>query len=79
MECSSLFSNGDFGSKKDLRVFRAELRRSFCNAFFFLSIQVLSLKLIIINNKKEEERISTLGERSTTKSCMLRSGRMNRS
>ena len=27
VECSSLFPNGDFGSKKDLRVFRAELRR----------------------------------------------------
>jgi hypothetical protein len=74
----SSFPNGYFGSKKDLRVFKAELRRSFCNAFFFLPIQVLSLKLTIIN-KKEEERISTLGERSTTKSCMLRSGRMNRS
>ena len=27
VECSYLFPNGDFGSKKDLRVFRAELRR----------------------------------------------------
>jgi len=78
VECSSLFSDGDFGSKKDLRVFRDELRRWFSNAFFFLPIKVLSLKLTIFN-KKEEERTSTLGERSTTKSCMLRSGRMNRS
>ena len=78
VECSSLFPNGNFGSKKDLRVFRDELRRQFCNVFFFLPIEVLSLKLTILN-KKEEERISTLGERSTTKSCMLRSGRMNRS
>jgi len=78
VECSYLFPNGDFGSKKDLRVFRAELRRYYCNAFFFLLIEVFSLKLTIIN-KKEEERISTLRERSTTKRCMLRSGRMNRS
>lgn len=33
-------------------MFRAELRRSFCNAFFFLPIQVLSLKLIISNKKR---------------------------
>lgn len=64
------------GSKKDLRVFRVGPRGSL-NAFFSLPIEVLLQRLAI--GKVEEEGASTLGERSTTKSCMLRSGRMNRS
>ncbi|CAN4125295.1 unnamed protein product [Withania somnifera] len=53
------------GLKKDLRVSRVGPGGSL-NAFFFLLIG-------------EEGGTSTLGERSTTESCMLRSGRMNRS
>jgi hypothetical protein len=45
------------------------------NAFFFLPIGVISQRLAM-TRKKGGTR--TLGERSTTESCMLRSGRMNR-
>ncbi len=62
--------------KKDLRVSRVGPGGSL-NAFFFLPIGVLSQRLAMVRRKKE--RTSTLGERSTTESCMLRSGRMNRS
>jgi len=60
------------GLKKDLRVSRVGPGGSL-NAFFFLLIGVISQRLT------EEGGTSTLGERSTTDSCMLRSGRMNRS
>ena len=62
--------------KKDLRVSRVGPGGSL-NAFFFLPIGVISQRLAMVRSKKE--RTSTLGERSTTESCMLRSGRMNRS
>lgn len=63
------------GLKKDLRVSRVGPRGSL-NAFFFLLIGVFSQRLIMVRKKGEP---STLGERSTTESCMLRSGRMIRS
>ncbi|KAK8356411.1 hypothetical protein V6Z12_A05G352900 [Gossypium hirsutum] len=53
------------GLKKDLRVFRVGQRRSLNALFFFLPIG--------------KGGTSTLGGRSTTESCMLHSGRMNRS
>lgn len=62
--------------KKDLRVSRVGPGGSL-NAFFFLLIGVISQRLATVRRKKG--RTSTLGERSTTESCMLRSGRMNRS
>ncbi|KAL8490799.1 hypothetical protein ACS0TY_022709 [Phlomoides rotata] len=62
------------GLKKDLRVFRVGPGGSL-NAFFFLLIRVISQRLAGVRKKG---RTSTLGERSTTESCMLRSGRMNR-
>ena len=65
------------GLKKDLRVSRVVPGGSL-NAFLFLFIGVISQRLALINDK-EEGGTSTLGERSTTDSCMLRSGRMNRS
>ena len=58
--------------KKDLRVSRVGPGGSL-NAFFFLPIGVIS------HHGKGEGGTSTLEERSTTESCMLRSGRMNRS
>lgn len=61
------------GLKKDLRVSRVGPAGSL-NAFFFLLIGVTNT-----SHGKEKEGTSTLGERSTTDSCMLRSGRMNRS
>ncbi|KAM6566317.1 hypothetical protein CsatB_010163 [Cannabis sativa] len=63
------------GLKKDLRVSRVGPGGSL-NAFFFLLIGVISQKLAMVGKKGGT---STLGERSTTESCMLRSGRMNRS
>lgn len=63
------------GLKKDLRVSRVG-PGGFLNAFFFLLIGVISQRIC---HGKEEGGTSTLGERSTTDSCMLRSGRMNRS
>ena len=64
------------GLKKDLRVSRVGPGGSL-NAFFFLLIGVISQRLATVIRKKGGT--STLGERSTTESCMLRSGRMNRS
>ncbi|KAK9907881.1 hypothetical protein M0R45_002768 [Rubus argutus] len=61
--------------KKDLRVSRVGPGGSL-NAFFFLLIGVISQRLAMVRKKGGT---STLGERSTTESCMLRSGRMNRS
>jgi len=70
-----LTRNGSTGLKKDLRVSRVGPVGSL-NAFFFLLIGVLSQRLAMVRKKGGT---STLGERSTTGSCMLRSGRMNRS
>ena len=64
------------GLKKDLLVLRVGPGGSL-NAFFFLLIGVLSQRLAFLRRKKGGT--STLGERSTTEICMLRSGRMNRS
>lgn len=61
--------------KKDLRVSRVGTVGSL-NAFFFLLIGVISQRLDVV---RKRGGTSTLGERSTTESCMLRSGRMNRS
>ncbi|TYI93319.1 hypothetical protein E1A91_D02G129300v1 [Gossypium mustelinum] len=63
--------------KKDFRVFRVGIRGSL-NALFFLPIRVISYFKNTCHSK-EERGTSTLGERSTMESCMLRSGRMNRS
>ncbi|KAL5727325.1 hypothetical protein ACHQM5_000535 [Ranunculus cassubicifolius] len=63
------------GLKKDPRVSRVGPGGSL-NAFFFLLIGVISQRLAMASKKGGT---STLGERSTTESCMLRSGRMNRS
>jgi len=63
------------GLKKDLRVSRVGPGGSL-NAFFFLLIGVISKRLAMVRKKGGT---STLGERSTPESCMLRSGRMNRS
>ncbi|CAN4125271.1 unnamed protein product [Withania somnifera] len=63
------------GLKKDLRVSRVGPGGSL-NAFFFSSHRSYFTKTC---QGKEEGGTSTLGERSTTESCMLRSGRMNRS
>jgi len=65
------------GLKKDLRVSRVGPGGSL-NAFFFLLMGVYFTKTCQYQGKKEGGT-STLGERSTTESCMLRSGRMNRS
>jgi hypothetical protein len=64
------------GLKKDLLVLRVGPGGS-QHAFFFLLIGVISQRLAIDQRKKGGT--STLGERSTTEICMLRSGRMNRS
>lgn len=64
------------GLKKDLRVSRVGPGGSL-NAFFFLPIGVISQRLVMVREKGNKQ--STLEERSTTESCMLRSGRMNRS
>lgn len=45
-------------------------------AFFFLLIGVHSQRRAMVRKRRGTR---TLGERSTTESCMLRSGRMNRS
>ena len=65
------------GLKKDLRVSRVGPGGSL-NAFFFLPIGVISQRLAMVR-EKGEGGTSTLEERSTMESCMLRSGRMNRS
>ncbi|KAJ7941388.1 ATP synthase subunit beta, chloroplastic-like [Quillaja saponaria] len=59
------------GLKKDLRVSRVGPGGSL-NAFFFLLIGVISQGLAMVRKKGGT---STLGERSTTESCMLRSGK----
>ncbi|KAF2930022.1 hypothetical protein DAI22_01g355200 [Oryza sativa Japonica Group] len=63
------------GLKKDLRVSRVGPGGSL-NAFLFLPIGVISQGLAMVRGRRGR---STLEERSTTESCMLRSGRMNRS
>lgn len=63
--------------KKDLRVSRVGPGGSL-NAFFFLLIGVVISQRLAAGVRKKGGT-STLGERSTTESCMLRSGRMNRS
>jgi hypothetical protein len=63
------------GSKKDLRVFSWAKRMGYC--YFLFSHRSSPRKTC---HWQARRRItSTLGERSTTKSCMLCSGRMNRS
>lgn len=57
--------------KKDLRVSRVGQGGSL-NAFFFLLIGVISQRLAMVRKKGGT---STLGERSTTESCMLRFGK----
>lgn len=66
----------DAGSKKDLRVF-SWVKRIDSLMFFSLFIKNFFQKLV--NGKKKGRKRNTLGERSTTESCMLRLGRMNRS
>ena len=61
------------GLKKDLRVSRVG-PGGFLNTFFFFSSELFEKDL-----PGKKGGTSTLGERSTTESCMLRSGRMNRS
>ncbi|KAK7850792.1 hypothetical protein CFP56_043657, partial [Quercus suber] len=60
--------------KKDLKVSRVG-QEGPLNAFFFLLIGVISQRLAMVRKRGT----STPGERSTPESCMLRSGRMNRS
>ncbi|KAG4122595.1 hypothetical protein ERO13_D11G276000v2 [Gossypium hirsutum] len=66
------------GLKKDLRVFRVGPRGSLNVFIFFPPIGVISYYTNTCHGKEEGGK-STLGERSTTESCMLHSGRMNRS
>lgn len=66
------------GLKKDLRVFRVGPRGSLNALFFFLPSELFLISQILAMVRKKGGT-STLGERSTTESCMLRSGRMNRS
>ncbi|KAK4343591.1 hypothetical protein RND71_036685 [Anisodus tanguticus] len=63
------------GLKNNLRVSRIRPQGSL-NAFFFLLIGVISQRLAKVRKKRGT---STPGEHSTTESCMLRSGRLNRS
>lgn len=64
--------------KKDLRVFRVGPRGSLNALFFFFPSELFLISQILAMVRKKGGT-STLGERSTTESCMLRSGRMNRS
>ncbi|TYG96334.1 hypothetical protein ES288_A11G342000v1 [Gossypium darwinii] len=66
------------GLKKDLRVFRVGLRGSLNALFFFFPSELFFISQILAMVRKKGGT-STLGERSTTESCMLHSGRMNRS
>ncbi|KAB2088866.1 hypothetical protein ERO13_A03G019700v2 [Gossypium hirsutum] len=66
------------GLKKDLRVFRVGPRGSLNALFFFFPSELFLISQILAMVRKKGGT-STLGERSTTESCMLRSGRMNRS
>ncbi len=65
----NLFSNSEFRLKKNLKVSRVGLRWSH-NALFSLPKTYCSC------NEGKGEGTSTLRERNTTKSCMLRSGRV---
>jgi len=65
------------GLKKDLRVSKVGPGGSL-NAFFFSSHRSY-FKKTCHGMVRKKGGTSTLGERSTTESCMLRSGRMNRS
>ncbi|KAG4183305.1 hypothetical protein ERO13_A09G101750v2 [Gossypium hirsutum] len=53
--------------------------RGSLNALFFFFPSELFLISQILAMVRKKGGTSTLGERSTTESCMLRSGRMNRS
>ncbi|TYI09455.1 hypothetical protein ES332_A09G074100v1 [Gossypium tomentosum] len=64
------------GECENFRVFRFGPRGS-CNVFFFLPIGVISYFTNTCHSN-EEGGTNTLGECSTTKSCMLCLGRMNR-
>ncbi|KAB2084471.1 hypothetical protein ES319_A05G336200v1 [Gossypium barbadense] len=66
------------GLKKDLRVFRVGQRRSLNALFFFFPLELFLISQILAMVRKKGGT-STLGGRSTTESCMLHSGRMNRS
>ncbi|KAB2074997.1 hypothetical protein ES319_A07G189400v1 [Gossypium barbadense] len=66
------------GLKKDLRVFRVGPRGSFNALFFFFPSELFLISQILAMVRKKGGT-STLGECSTTESCMLRSERMNRS
>lgn len=63
------------GLKKDLRVSKVGPGGSL-NAFFFLLIGVISKRLAMV---KEEGGNKHTWRAQYTESCMLRSGRMNRS
>ncbi|KAG4115012.1 hypothetical protein ERO13_D12G080900v2 [Gossypium hirsutum] len=66
------------GLKKDLRVFRVGPRGSLNALFFFFPSELFLISQILAMVWKKGGT-STLRERSTTESCMLHSGRMNRS
>ncbi|KAB2005868.1 hypothetical protein ES319_D11G301700v1 [Gossypium barbadense] len=66
------------GLKKDLRVFRVGPRGSLNVFIFFLPSELFLITQILAMVRKKGGK-STLGKRSTTESCMLHSGRMNRS
>jgi len=68
---------GGAGSKKDPRVYRVE-RQGSLDAFLSLSSVEVSFHKLALNKEGGDGGTSTLGERSTTESCMLRSGRMSR-
>jgi hypothetical protein len=62
--------------KKDLRVSRVGPGGSLERLLFSSHRSSFTNTKTVVRNKGGK---STLGERSTTESCMLRSGRMNRS
>ncbi|KAG4192738.1 hypothetical protein ERO13_A07G174583v2 [Gossypium hirsutum] len=66
------------GLKKDLRVFRVGPRGSLTPSFFFFPSELFLISQILAMVRKKGGT-STLGQRSTTESCILRSERMNRS
>ncbi|KAG4133598.1 hypothetical protein ERO13_D08G104600v2 [Gossypium hirsutum] len=66
------------GLKKDLRVFRVGPRGSLNALFFFFPSELFLISQILAMVRKKGGT-STLGERNTTESWMLSSGRMNRS
>ena len=67
---------GGAGSEKDPRVYWVKLRASISRRLFY-SIEV-SFQRLAVGERGGDAGTSTLGERSTTRSCMLRSGRMSR-